>query len=340
MSESTTNRAANTTPAVSVILPIMNVEKYLDQCLTSVCNQTLKDLQIICVDDGSTDSSGAIIDRFAAADPRIVAIHKPNGGYGKAVNVGLEEATGVYVGIVEPDDYLDERMFQTLYDEAQRTGCPDVVKGAYWRVIDAGLPSEQIVPCNYLHTVAVYGEPFTLDEDAEYLYHHPSVWSAIYLRSWLNETGIRMHEIPGAGWADNPWLIETLSQARSIVAVDEPLYYYREFNLGSSSVVKDPSIIYERWLDMDEFIRAARITAPKILEGHYNRGCAYIEMLNQGFDINELATARGLGKMVHRIDWTTVKDSEKIPQNYKDALRQHEGPIARGMYFVKKKLGR
>ena len=329
-----------TTPAVSVILPIMNVEKFLDQCLESVCGQTLENLEIICVDDGSTDSSGAIIDRFAAADPRIIAIHKENGGYGRAVNVGLDHAHGAYIGIVEPDDYVDPKMFATLYAEAERCGEPDVVKGAYWRVIDAGLPSEQTVPCNFFHTVAVYGEPFRLEDDAEYLYHHPSVWSAIYKRAWLEEKGIRMHEIPGAGWADNPWLIETLAQADSIVAVDECLYYYREFNLGSSSVVKDPAIIYSRWLDMDEFIRAQHIAAPKILEGHYNRGCAYIEMLNEGFDINELETARGLGKMVHRIPWGVVAESEKIPQNYKNALHRHEGIIARGTHILRRKLRR
>lgn len=327
-------------PKVSVILPIMNVEKFLDQCLQSVVDQTLKDIEIICVDDGSTDGSGAIIDKFAAADQRIIAIHKENGGYGKAVNVGLDAASGEYVGIVEPDDYIDPKMYETLYVAAEKTGKPDVVKGAYWRVQDAGLPSESIIPCNYFHAGLPFGERFVLADDAEYLYHHPSVWSAIYLRSWLVEKGIRMHEIPGAGWADNPWLIETLAQADSIVPVDECLYYYREFNTGSSSVVKDPAIIYDRWLDMDKFVRAQHITAPKILEAHYNRGAAYIEMLNEQFDINDPAIAAGIGHMVHRIDYATVVESTITPQHYKDALHRHASVFDRIKHRLGKKLGK
>ena len=327
-------------PKVSVILPIMNVEKFLDQCLDSVAAQTLADIEIICVDDGSTDGSGAIIDAHAAGDERFRVVHKENGGYGKAVNIGLDLARGEYVGIVEPDDYVEPTMYEVLMRAAEATELPDVVKGAYWRVIDAGLPSEQIVPCNYYHTVHAYGERFRLEDDAEYLYHHPSVWSAIYRRNWLEAKGIRMHEIPGAGWADNPWLIETLAQADSIVAVDECLYYYREFNTGSSSVVKDPAIIYERWLDMDRFVREAGITAPKILEAHYNRGAAYIEMLDEGFDINDPAVAAGIGHMVHRIDYATVVDSQITPQHYKDALHRHASLIDRVKHRVKAKLGK
>ena len=332
-SERTTMR-----PDVSIILPIYNTARYLEQCLQSIAEQTLENIEVICVDDGSTDESPSIMDRFAERDDRFVVVRKENGGYGKAVNVGIEHAHGAYVGIVEPDDYIDVRMYQTLLDAAERHDCPDIVKSAYWRVCDADTPNEHLLPANYLHCMKAVDSPFVLADDAEFLFHHPSIWSAVYSRAFLDEFGIRMHEIPGAGWADNPWLIETLAQARSIVYVDECLYYYREFNLGSSSIVRDPSIIYDRWLDMDEIIKRLHITAPRIIEGHYNRGCAYIEMLNQDFDTNDPRIKNAIARMTKRMDYATIMDSEKIPPFYKDAYRVHVNKMTRGFYRLARKL--
>lgn len=307
------------TPRVSIILPIYNVEKYLKQCLNSVAAQTLNNIEVICVDDGSTDSSPSIIDAFVETDKRFKAIHKENGGYGKAVNAGLDIATGQYIGIVEPDDYIDITMYEKLVNNADANGCPDIVKACYWRVCDADTEQQQIHPGFYLHTVAHPDRVFTLDEDAEFLYHHPSIWTAIYRRDFLLDKGIRMKEIPGAGWADNPWLIETLAQASSISYVEECLYYYREFNTGSSSNVKDPSIIYNRWFDMDDIVKRLGITSPTILEGHYNRGCAYIGMLADDFDDHDPQIRSAIDKIIDRMDMSAIVLSKKIPPYFKDA---------------------
>ena len=116
---------------VSVIIPIYNVEKYLQECLDSVIDQTLKDIEIILVDDGSPDNCPRICDEYAQKDARIKVIHKENGGYGSAVNRGLEEATGEYIGIVEPDDYIDSDMYEDLYNIAQ-TNNADIVKSDHY----------------------------------------------------------------------------------------------------------------------------------------------------------------------------------------------------------------
>lgn len=312
-------------PKVSVILPIYNVERYLEQCLNTLKNQTLSDIEIICVDDGSTDSSPSIMDSFAMDDARFTVIHKENGGYGKAVNTGLQHAKAPYIGIVEPDDYVDETMYSRLIGKATELDNPDIVKAAYWRVINADTPEQVILPANYLHVPKYVNRTFTLAEDAEFLYHHPSIWTAIYRRDFLSSHGIKMHEIPGAGWADNPWLIETLSTAETIAYLDECLYYYREFNTGSSSQVKDPAIIFSRWLDMDRFIKEKGITAPLILEGHYNRGCCYIQMLQDDFPKNATAQA-GIKSIADRIDDKVVINSHKIPLDYKMAFYREKRP--------------
>lgn len=318
-----TNQDPIINPAVSVILPIYNVEKYLEQCLDSVCDQTLQKIEIICIDDGATDRSAQIIDQFAEKDSRIVPVHKQNEGYGKGVNTGLSIARGQYVGIVEPDDYIDHRMFEKLFETAKNFDFPDIVKSSYWRVCDAGTTEETIAPCYYQGKVECVNTRFTIDQDASLLYYHPSIWTAIYKREWLNSNDIKMKEIPGAGWADNPWLMETMLAATSIVYIDEPLYYYREFRTGSSSNLKDPSIIYNRWFDMDEILKQRHITEPRVLEAHYSRGCAYIDMLEKDFDKNDPEIAAALKKMLDLMDGKAIMKSDKILRDWKYIYRKH-----------------
>ena len=107
-------------PKVSVVIPIYNAENYLRQCLNSIVGQTLRDIEIICVDDGSTDTSLSIIHEYAQKDPRIKVISKPNSGYGHSMNVGLDAATGEYFGIVDSDDYILPEMYETLYYYAHK----------------------------------------------------------------------------------------------------------------------------------------------------------------------------------------------------------------------------
>ena len=305
-------------PLVSIIVPVYNVEDYLIQCLVSIQDQTLKNIEIICVDDGSTDGSGAILDAFAAMDNRFIVRHKKNGGYGKAVNAGLKLAHGQYIGIVESDDFIAPNMYETLYEAAQKTFFPDIVKGSYWRVVNADTDEEQLLPSNYFNQLDA-GSSFTLAENAEFLFHHPSIWSAIYNHDFLKENGIKMPEIPGAGWADNPFMMETLVAARSIVYVNEGLYYYREFNSGSSSVSMAPETIYGRWLDMDNILKARQVTDPNILEGHYCRGCAYVQMLGDHEDFEDLQLQLGMKRILDRLDEEVVLNSENIIWPYKKA---------------------
>ena len=109
-------------PKVSVIVPIYNVEKYLDRCMQSVLNQTLKDIEIIMVDDGSPDNCPSMCDEYARKDNRIKVIHKKNGGLGFARNSGLEIATGEYVAFIDSDDFIDTSMYETLYNTAKIYG--------------------------------------------------------------------------------------------------------------------------------------------------------------------------------------------------------------------------
>ena len=119
------------TCAVSILVPICNVQKYLRECLDSIIEQSLVDIQIICIDDGSTDLSPAILDEYRHKDPRIEVITKPNSGYGNSMNCGLDIARGKYIGIVESDDIASKTMFEDLFRLAEEHRV-DVVKSNFY----------------------------------------------------------------------------------------------------------------------------------------------------------------------------------------------------------------
>ncbi len=118
-------------PKVSVLIPVCNVERYLRECLDSVQKQTLKDIEIICIDDGSTDSSPKIIDRYSSSDTRFRVIHKPNTGYGDSMNLGLKQARGKYIAILESDDKFEPDALERLVCLAESANA-DVAKADFW----------------------------------------------------------------------------------------------------------------------------------------------------------------------------------------------------------------
>ena len=108
-------------PKVSVIVPVYNVEQYLSRCLTSLINQTLEDIEIIVVNDGSTDGSERIIKEYKRNNSKIIAVNKENGGLSSARNFGLYYATGEYVAFLDSDDYVDRNIYKKMYEKAKAT---------------------------------------------------------------------------------------------------------------------------------------------------------------------------------------------------------------------------
>ena len=117
---------------LSILIPVYNVSPYLRQCLDSLVGQSLKEIEFICVNDGSTDDSLSILKEYAAKDSRFVIIDKENGGYGKAMNVATSHAQGEYIGIVEPDDFVELNMFEVLYNKAKDYDL-DFLKSDFYR---------------------------------------------------------------------------------------------------------------------------------------------------------------------------------------------------------------
>lgn len=227
--------AGSSALALSLLMPIYNMERYLPESLASACAQTLSDFEIVCIDDGSTDGSAAVIDEFARRDDRIRVISKANSGYGDSMNRGLAAARGAYVGILEPDDVLYPDSLRLLYDTARRTDA-DIVKGnfdRYWarprkrvefsEVIDADLCGPSVCP----------------REDPFIFYEQPSIWSAVYRRAFLEQAGIRFLPTPGASFQDCSFAFKALAAADRVTYVHDAVLRYRQDNEGSSVHASD-----------------------------------------------------------------------------------------------------
>ena len=136
-------------PLISVIIPVYNVEPYLARCLDSIRNNTYRNLEILCVDDGSTDNSLSILRAFAEKDPRIIVITKENGGVSSARNAGLDRMTGEYVTFVDPDDYVHPQYIALLYQTLMASGEANVAFCGFRRIEETDAPiSTQPIPFN------------------------------------------------------------------------------------------------------------------------------------------------------------------------------------------------
>lgn len=251
------------TPKVSIIMPSLNVQPYIRQCVDSVLNQTLNDIEILCIDAGSTDGTLEILQEFAQKDHRIRLLHSDRRSYGYQVNLGIKNSVAEYIGIVETDDYIVPEMFEILYSAAVNAGRPDVVKsGNYviWPAPDGGERITEDYPIDLPS-----GSVFQLSDHYELLIGHPNIWTCIYKRAFIKKNNIHVVEAPGGGWVDVPFLYQTLCEAGQICWVNKPLYYYRRNNPTASTRLKDCSIPMARINDCKDYLEK-RFPSNRILE--------------------------------------------------------------------------
>lgn len=219
---------------ISIIIPVYNVEEYLTECMESVVRQTLHDIEIICINDGSTDGSLDILKEYAAKDHRIIIVDKENEGYGIGMNIGLSKASGEYIGIVEPDDFVPLNMYEDLYDIASENKL-DFVKADFYRFKRNENNGNMELTYNHLsphkedyHTI------FNPSETPQAIYYVMNTWSGIYRREFLNEHHIRHNETPGASFQDNGFYFQTFVYGKRAMIIDRPYYMNRRDNPNSS----------------------------------------------------------------------------------------------------------
>lgn len=219
-------------PKVSVVMPSLNVEPYIRECMESVVNQSLKDLEIICVDAGSSDGTLEILNEYAAKDKRVTIIHSDKKSYGYQMNLGMDAAGGEYLAILETDDFILPKMYENLYRIAKNNSL-DIIKSDYAQFT---MENGVFTPINA--AVAYDPEMYNhLIEDDPVLVLNRSftcTWTGLYRLSFLREHNIRYNETPGASYQDNGFWFLTLAYAKRVWFYREAFYMLRRDNPNSS----------------------------------------------------------------------------------------------------------
>lgn len=242
-------------PLISVIVPVYNVKEYVRKCLKSIVSQTYKNIEVLVVDDGSTDGSGEICDEFSLSDSRVKVFHKKNGGLSSARNAGLKKAKGEFVCFVDSDDYVRKDFIGQLYSSVDKNEADIAVCG-----YNDDIPRREVLS----------GEEATIklliqQENIEIL-----AWNKIYRRTLFSENGVEFPE--GKKHEDNLTTYKLLSFARRVAYVSESLYVYIE---------RDDSIVHsgkiEERLEMREL---AAEEAIKFFKGNERlRAAAEVSLL-------------------------------------------------------------
>ena len=239
---------------ISVIIPVYNIQQHLRECLDSVLGQSYPHLQVICVDDGSTDESPAILAEYAQKDPRVQVIRQQNAGPGAARNTGLEAATGEYVIFLDSDDWFEPDFLEKMVDTAVREGADVAICRAVEFDTNSGreLPSEWMMKKQYLPGKLAFDPQEMADHLFQFTYGMP--WDKFYRRELLTSSGIRYPALKNS--EDLAFVYPTLLAAKRIAVVDEVLIHHRINRMASVSNSRcgQPEAPYEAFQIVKEYL--------------------------------------------------------------------------------------
>ena len=242
-------------PKISIIVPVYNVEEYLPRCLDSLKNQTLRDIEIICVNDGSTDNSLEILMAYAKKDARINVIDKPNGGVSSARNCGLNIANGEYIGFVDPDDYVDITMYESMYNQAKKLDSEIVVCNSirhnewdnrHWKINYFCKPKSKT---ESIKVDAPVEQNIKKDVFLDTLLCVPShAWNKIYKKEFLAKNKIKFPNFDC--YEDCIFTVECYSKAENLSYIDKPFYFYMVRNNSTTRKLNTLHIMFSQMLNI------------------------------------------------------------------------------------------
>lgn len=248
---------------ISVIIPVYNVEEYIRQCLDSVINQTYKNLQIILIDDGSTDKSGIICDEYASKDNRITVVHQRNGGAGAAKNTGLELIKGKYFSIIDSDDYIETIMYSLMISKLQEYEV-DIVQCLFSNVF-----KNKTVERKYIVKGKKIRKSSAKNFLREYLYDwkYAIFWNKLFKSSLLGDIRFPI----GRKIDDEFFTYKLVCNANMVLNITDSLYYYRMRESSVMNETQNKRLIYDR---IDCFIERYHYIAskvPKLSKYYYDK---------------------------------------------------------------------
>lgn len=289
-------------PKVSVLTPVCNTSKFLRECLDSLVSQSLRDIEFICLNDGSTDESLDILLEYQKRDNRIRVVDKPNSGYGATMNLGISLAKGEYIGILESDDFAEKSMFSRMYRFAKWHDC-DMMKCSYYNYSADG--NVKVRPYDQHR----YRKVLDPREDVTLLFEIPSIWAALYRRSMILDNEVRFNETPGASYQDTSFVFQCWACARRVALLPDCLLHYRVDNAGSSVAsskkvfaVCDEYALSQEFLDRDPERKRAFGSALHVIKfgtykWNYNRIDAESKIAFAQRMAEEFRVARAAGEL-------------------------------------------
>lgn len=241
-----------TTPKVSIVVPSLNSIAYIHECIDSILNQTLKDIEIICVDAGSSDGTLEVLREYERKDSRLKVIVSSKKSYGYQMNLGIKEARGEYLGIVESDDYIKENMYERLYEIAKKYDC-EVVKSDYCRFAYGNVEYVGVIKPHF-KKYNLYNALLDPRIDFDNIFRGTIGINqiGIYQLDLFQINQIALNETPGASYQDNGLWFQIFAFAKSAYFLNEAFYMLRRDNPNSS--VKNATKVYELCKEYD-FIR-------------------------------------------------------------------------------------
>lgn len=221
-------------PKVSVIVPIYNCEEYLSNCLNSLINQTLQDIEIICINNGSLDGSLDILKEFSKKDKRIVVVNQVNSGVACARNKGLNMAKGEYIGFVDSDDWVDKEFYQNLYDSAKSSQV-DIAAGNILRVFN-NKQNKYLIKYKRKKKTDKTKEKYKLAKIPQYNY----IWNKIYNRKKIEKINLKFQE--GTLYEDILFSHKAIFYLKDFMTVPNSTYYYNENPLSIVNVESEQAV--------------------------------------------------------------------------------------------------
>lgn len=219
-------------PKVTVVIPSLNSRQYIRECVESAIEQTLKDIEILCVDAGSTDGTIEVLQEYEKLDHRVKIIHSDKRSYGYQINLGIKAAKGEYFAILESDDYIIPEMYEELYQIAKENSI-EVLK-ADFDVFTGEKGRHEFIFRKIVNHDEQYNKVLDPTEDFELFKNNNVPWSGLYEMAFLRQHRILLNESPGASFQDNGLWFQTLCQAHRLYYVNKSYYRLRRDNPDSS----------------------------------------------------------------------------------------------------------
>lgn len=243
---------------VSILVPCYNSEKYIDKCINSILHQTLDDVEIICINDGSTDNTLKVLQNFEKKNPKIRVVDKKNSGYGASLNLGFSISKGEYIGIVESDDFIENTMYELLYDNAKKYDL-DISRCCFnYYYSDECIKEEHF---DFIEKNKV----FRPVDNLSIFFQMPSLWCSIYKKNFLEKNNIKFLETPGASYQDLSFCFKVYFWAERYMQINKCLLNYRQTN--NSSSVKSKGKVFcvnKEWEEIFKTVKKDAVSYDKI----------------------------------------------------------------------------